>query len=40
MVASGHTSEKQFREYIQDVDRKQAKSFAKAINTITTLKIA
>ncbi|WP_234109936.1 hypothetical protein [Chryseobacterium sp. R2A-55] len=40
MVASGHSTEKQFREYIQDVDRKQAETFAKAINTVTTLKIA
>lgn len=37
MLASGHTTEKQFREYIQDVDRGQAARFAKEINLLNTI---
>lgn len=39
MLASGHTTEKQFREYIQDVDRAQAARFAKEINLINTINL-
>lgn len=37
MNASGHSSEKQLREYIQDVDRKQSENFARELNSINTI---
>lgn len=39
MTASGHTNEKQLREYIQDVDRKQAENFARELNLINTINL-
>ena len=39
MLASGHSTERQFREYIQDVDRKQAGMFAQALNSINHLNL-
>lgn len=39
MSASGHQNERQLREYIQDVDRKQAENFARELNSINTINL-